>query len=91
MCYNKQANLQDTPFRSDIRKQKVSVFIRSCASRRTSNLFDAGRGVEQLAARKAHNLEVGGSSPLSATKIFDLKAQALSWSQGSSVGRAWDS
>ncbi len=26
------------------------------------------RGVEQLAARKAHNLEVGGSSPPPATK-----------------------
>jgi hypothetical protein len=28
------------------------------------------RGVEQLVARQAHNLEVGGSSPFSATKFI---------------------
>ncbi|MBP1639857.1 MAG: hypothetical protein H6Q17_1440 [Bacteroidetes bacterium] len=29
---------------------------------------EQNRGVEQLAARQAHNLEAGGSSPSSATK-----------------------
>ena len=51
------------------------------------------RGVEQLAARQAHNLEVRGSNPLPATnmdfnlKIFNFKFKIF-LRPGSSVGRA---
>ena len=33
------------------------------------------RGVEQMVARRAHNPEVAGSSPVSATKKSSLKRQ----------------
>lgn len=36
------------------------------------------RGVEQLAARKAHNLEVVGSSPTPATKEYKQKVTDFS-------------
>ena len=38
----------------------------------------AHRGVEQLAAREAHNLEVGGSNPPPATKKFILNRDRFS-------------
>ncbi len=52
--------------------------LKSCVPYRTYR-FDPGlrhqdryRGVEQLVARRAHNPEVGGSSPPPATKIVDI-------------------
>ncbi len=41
------------------------------------SLKDNCRGVEQLAARQAHNLEVAGSSPAPATKKKDYKCEAI--------------
>ena len=55
-------------------KGSVLKTERSCERRRGSNPFSSAinfhRGVEQLAARWAHNPKVGGSSPPSATKEY---------------------
>ncbi len=41
------------------------------------NIYAIHRGVEQLVARRAHNPEVAGSNPASATKEKSLKHNAL--------------
>ena len=54
------------------------IFALAFKKNRSHDHLTIHRGVEQLAARRAHNPEVGGSSPPPATK--EDKSQDLSFS-----------
>ena len=58
---------------NDLIRQEISVDNRIYVCYNTQALRGASkyRGVEQLEARRAHNPEVVGSSPASATIMFD--------------------
>ena len=56
-------------------KKKCTIFALAIKENRSVDHLTIHRGVEQLAARRAHNPEVGGSSPPPATiedKSLDL-------------------
>ena len=78
---NKAGTIQECRKREAFLKKSLKRKLKSENARRKNRkqslnlrfleLIDSSRrhrGVEQLAARQAHNLEVGGSSPSSATK-----------------------
>ena len=48
-----------------VRIKKVHIFVKQIRKKKYKNTH---RGIEQSVARKAHNLEVVGSSPAPATK-----------------------
>ena len=58
-------------------QEKCIIFVLANKENRSRGRLTIHRGVEQLAARRAHNPEVGGSSPPPATK--EDKSQDLSF------------
>ena len=58
-------------------EEKCIIFALANKENRSRDHLTIHRGVEQLAARRAHNPEVGGSSPPPATK--EDKSQDLSF------------
>ncbi len=50
----------------------IRIGLKYLTGRHICNIIVGHRGVEQLAARRAHNLKVTGSSPVPATKYKEI-------------------